>query len=163
MIKVTDLYTPDNALCTIEIDEYVPLRFRSYDRLLGVNYVRLGNFNTSLLELLIDPNSSVIRGFTLTSFDKTHELRPLDRQPVRSGLPKIETEETGNRIDLRCDVSVAFEDYEIDVVWNQIPPSEIVKFGRAIFVIGENELVGIRVIDLTQEEVAILKTHFSTV
>lgn len=32
----------------IEVDEFVPLRFRTYDRPIGAQYLRLGNNSTRL-------------------------------------------------------------------------------------------------------------------
>jgi len=76
--------------CLIEVDEYVPLRFRTYERPLGVSYLHLGNQRTSLLELLIDAKSQILRGITITIFPALSPWPQIGERTVSRGLPKLD-------------------------------------------------------------------------
>lgn len=164
VIQVIGLDTTAFHRWHIEVDEYVPLRFRSYENTLGVKYIRLGNFNSSLLELLIDPNSMTVRGFTLTSFDVTHlpkENKALSRV---DGLPVIAIPggfigpSDAQRIDIKKALSVGFGDdfVEIDLD-GQSDAQRVVAFGNAEFYINSDELIGIRVVGLTPEQLLLVR------
>src|SRR5207247_4270466 len=68
-IEISGTQDIRNAPCLIEVDEFVPLRFRTYERPIGAAYVRVGNYSTTLVELIVDPISKLLRGLTLTSFE----------------------------------------------------------------------------------------------
>lgn len=152
--------------CRVEVDEYVPLRFRSYEGTLGVKYVRFGNFSGSLLEFLLDPNSMAIRGFTLTSFDTVHQPRAIAELPQSSGLPIVEFAEgfggpvDAQRINVKADFSVGLgEDFvEIDL-GGLSDARRVIVADMARFYVGVARLVGVRVIGLTKQQVLMLKAQ----
>ncbi len=152
--------------CRVEVDEYVPLRFRSYEGTLGVKYVRLGNFSGSLLEFLIDPNSMTVRGFTLTSFDAVHQPRAIAELPRTEGLPIVKFSEGFNgpidaqRVDIREAFSVGFGEGFLEIDLGKLSEAQrVVVAGTAEFYVGAVGLVGVRVVGLTEQQVSMLKAQ----
>jgi len=166
MISVDRMSDASSLQCRIEIDDYVPLRFRSYEGTLGVKYLRVGNFETSLLEFLLEPETLVIRGFTLTSFDSSHQPMSIQPLPTEDGLPAIglisgqefQGPSGAPRIDLREDFSVGLgEDFlEIDL-GGIASASSVIKKGQVAFFIKSGRLLGLRVTELRPEQVSILR------
>jgi hypothetical protein len=166
MISVDRVSDASTFKCQIEIDDYVPLRFRSYDGTLGVKYFRVGNFDTSLLEFLLEPVSLVIRGFTLTSFDRFHEPMKIQRLPTEDGLPvvaltgeqKFQGPSDAPRIDLREEFSVGLGENFVEIDLGGITSaSNNIQLGQVTFFTKSGHLVGIRVTELRPEQLAILE------
>ena len=152
--------------CRVEVDEYVPLRFRSYEGTLGVKYVRLGNFSGSLLEFLLDPNSMTVRGFTLTSFDAVHQPRAIAELPRITGLPIVVLSEgfggpiDAQRVDVREAFSVGFGEHFVEVDLGKLSEAQhVVVAGTTEFYVGAVGLVGMRVIGLTEQQVSMVKAQ----
>ncbi len=152
--------------CRVEVDEYVPLRFRSYEGTLGVKYVRFGDFSGSLLEFLLDPNSMTVRGFTLTSFDAVHQPRAIAELPRTTGLPIVVFDEgfkgpvDAQRIDVREAFSVGFGEDFVEIDLGGLPDAQhVIVSGSVEFYVGAGGLVGVRVVCLTQQQVSMLKAQ----
>src|SRR5438552_3106379 len=99
MLVVTG--TLETALpCIVEVDPYVPLSFKTYPEVLpGARYFRIGNFETSLLEIGIDPSSLVIRKVCLVSFNKVFKHEQLREQRALEegvGLPAVSAASLSN-------------------------------------------------------------------
>lgn len=162
MIAISGVCVDVAAVCRIDVDEYVPLRFRGYEGLLGVRYLRFGNLKTSLLEFLLDPDSNVIRGLTLASFDTLHEPRGANL-PRTLGLPIISGNDfTGplnaRRIDIKGSFSVGIGDNFLEADLGDLDHAQhIVVFGNVEFFVGLDLLVGVRVTGLTNEQVSMLR------
>src|SRR5262249_12411280 len=87
-LRVNEFALPQDATCLIEADEYVPLRFRTFERPLGSSYLRLGDLGRSLAELLVDPTTDLLRGITITSFNRLTRWPSVDiSQATSTGLP----------------------------------------------------------------------------
>jgi hypothetical protein len=152
--------------CRVEVDEYVPLRFCSYEGTLGVRYVRLGNFSGSLLEFLIDPYSMTVRGFTLTCFDAVHQPRAIAVLPRTAGLPIIKLSEDfygpigAQRVDIREAFSVGFGEDFVEINLGKLSEAQrVVVAGTAEFYVGATGLVGIRVVGLAEQQVSMVKAQ----
>jgi hypothetical protein len=153
-----------------QIDEYVPVSYRSYPGLMGAKYLRVGNFKTALLEFLLDPISYTIRGITLLSFDRVHI--PIDFQIISesSGLPIIDIQKSGfdglaggdNKADLNCKISVGLTSncFEIDFFGIENSNRKI-NCGRSQFFLKNEVLTGIRFVNLLENEFSILKNHLA--
>ena len=149
----------------IEVDEYVPIKFRSYRGTLGVKYVRLGNFEDSLMEFLLDPASFAIRGFTLTSFNSVHRPRGLKELVTAVGLPMLAIDKSNfqgpidaQRIDIHEDFSVGFGEQLLEIDFGSIAKAEkIVKSDPIEFYISKEALAGLRVMNLSAKQIAILQ------
>jgi len=154
----------------VEVDEYVPLRFRTYVGTLGGVYLRLGNFIDSLLEFMLDPVSMTVRGFTLTSFDILHDQpRTFASLPRIMGLPVVELPDEfrgptdARRIDVKKGFSVGFGVDFVEMDLGGLPEAQRVLVADAAeFYLRANELVGIRVVGLTKQQVATIKSQRSS-
>lgn len=150
------------------IDEHVPVSSRTYQGLLGAKYLRFGNFQTSLLECLLDPNSYTIRGVTLLCFDQIHEPYEFGEILELGGLPMLDVSKSGldvlgnegNRAEVRCEISVGLASnyFEVDLFGIKNSNKKIA-CGRTLFFLRNEELTGIRFIDLTLDEKATLQAH----
>jgi hypothetical protein len=167
IIAVSGLNDMQGHGYSVEVDEYVPLRFRSYEGTLGIKYVRFGNFKSSLLEFLVDPNSMTVRGFTLTSFDAVHQLRAKAELPSSAGLPII-TFASGfvgpvdaQRIDVRAEISVGFGEDLVEIDLGGLSTAQrVVVGGPAEFYVGaDGEMVGVRIVRLAKQQLAMLKAQ----
>jgi hypothetical protein len=154
--------------CYVEVDAYVPLRFRSYEGILGVKYLRLGNFSSSLLEFLLDPSSMAIRGFTLTSFDAVHQPKVDIGLPRLTGLPVVAIAASedfkgpidAQRVDIRTSFSIGFGGDFVEIDLSGISQAKRIIADRAIeFYVDANSLVGLRVTGLTQEQISTLRSQ----
>lgn len=163
-MKISDRTQESQFACKIEIDEYVPLRFRSYEDVLGLKHIRLGDFSDSLFEISVDPTSMVLRGFTLTAFKESHELRSIGILPVMNGLPIIETLYNfygpigAQYTDIRTQFSVGFGGDVVEIDFGGLCDAQrTIIYANVAFYLGRvNDLVGIRVIGLTPKQVSIL-------
>lgn len=165
-IEVSNLNQVPFHGCHIEVDEYVPLRFRSYEGTLGARYIRFGNFNGSLLEFLLDPNSMTVRGFTLTSFDAVHQPRAIAELPRTAGLPVVESTEgfagptDAPRIDIKESFSVGFGEDFVEIDLGGLSDAQrVIVADRAEFFVGAVGLVGVRVVGLTTRQVSMVKAQ----
>ena len=168
MIGVSGVEKATHVICSIAVDDYVPLRFRSYEGTLGVKYLRFGDFQTSLLELMIDSNSLTIRGFTLTSFNFLHDPRAFGDLPVALGLPiaKISTEVSfqgpigAQRIDFPEAFSVGFGAEIIEIDLGRLSDATgVVRNGQVEFYVGSESLVGIRVLGLNRAQLSTIQAQ----
>ncbi|CAN7598263.1 hypothetical protein [Acidovorax sp. Leaf78] len=163
-ITVYGLYQPSLNVCRIEVDEYIPLRFRSYEGALGVNYLRLGNFDTSLLELLIEPSAMAVRGFNLTSVDAIHEPRAKENLSKREGLPIIRLPEDlhgpfgAQRFDIKQNFSVGLAKNFLEIDFGNISHAQYVAVAGSVeFYVGSIGMAGLRVVNLPENDISSLK------
>lgn len=151
------------------IDEHVPISFRSYPGLLGVKYLMLGNFQSTLLELLLDPISYAIRGITLSSFDKVHVPCEPEIKFESIGLPVIDIGRNipsslidGKVAKISCNISIGVRSDFFEVDFSEIKKSnKKIYCGRTQFFLKDEELTGIRFISLVPNEISILKKHIA--
>ena len=157
-IPITEFQELAGVPCLVEVDELVPLRFRTYDRPIGAEYLRLGNHSTRLAELIIDPLSHLLRGATLTLFDSFAPwVAPNETAPSR-GLPRLLMQNaTGRRIDANSDFSVSMKDNELLLTWDDLARvSKSSVYGDVQFLLVGDNLSGIRFFDLSPEAVSLL-------
>jgi hypothetical protein len=165
LISGVDL-TPRPAF--IEIEDYVLLSFRSYESTLGgVRDVRLGGLPSFFLELTLGLEVTVLRGFTLLSFDAIHEPKAFDSMAEREGLPVLTLNNVvfSGRIGTHyCDLPMLFSvgfgidfiELRFDELLNTAERS--IACGQVKFYINGNSLLGIRVHGLRQEKITSIKS-----
>jgi hypothetical protein len=151
------------------IDEHVPISFRSYSGLLGAKYLRVGDFQTTLLEFLLDPISYTIRGITLTSLDKIHV--PCEPEIILEsfGLPIVDVGKSdlnvlveARKAEVSCQFSVGIESNFLEVDFSEIKnANRKINCGRVQFFLKNEELSGVRFVNLTIDEIAILQKHIA--
>jgi hypothetical protein len=173
MLKVTGVQDAAEALCLIDMDPYVPISFRSQSEpFTGARYITLGDSKGQLLELQLPPESMALSGFTVVLAD-TSERRWLSASgPVTEGLPIIELphgavfdhlgyissiEFPGN-VWLSCSDAQAGARVEVDLGCADTFDRRIVH-GRIQFLVSEDILVGLRVVDLTDIEQQLLRVY----
>ena len=150
----------------IKIDEYVPIRFRSYSTALGVKYIKIGT-NRMILELLLDPISYAIRGFTLVLFNSTHQPRILQEMVVEEGFPILAFQPDecfhgplgAQRQEIIQAFSVGFgtDFVEIDL-GNLVNANRLIKCRGVEFCLEDETLAGIRVVGLTPDQIATMRS-----
>lgn len=171
MIIIASIDEIANLPIQFEIDEYVPISFRSYAGLLGAKYLRIGNFETTLLEFLLDPHSYTIRGMTLLSFERKHFPNHVSEISETVGLPILDLEKSDlidfletRQMEIACDFSVALaHDYlEIDL-FGIADTDNVILYDRICFLLRGKSLVGIRFTNLNSKEKSILEGHLLSV
>ena len=151
------------------IDEHVPISFRSYSGLLGAKYLRVGNFQTTLLECLLDPISYTIRGITLISFDKIHVPCEPEITLESFGLPIVDVAKSdlnvlveARKAEVFCQVSVGIESNFLEIDFSEIKnANRKINCGRVQFFLKDEELSGVRFMNLAIGEISILQKHIA--
>lgn len=169
-ILTTGVQKLPDAPCVIEVDEYVPLRFRTYDKPLGSVYLNLGNRSTSLADLMVDPISRVLRGVTLTSFEKfaawpkIGTTNPVEGLPALTGpwnvperdLPMLEYKS----VNMSVDFSVSLRGNELVIFWGDLASlSGSSVFEKLQCYISGSELRGVRFFNLDHRDAELLTSH----
>jgi len=170
MIHVCGLIECPISKVRIEVDEYVPLRFRSYDGLLGASYLRIGDFISSLLEFIVDPNSGAIRGINLTSFDSIHDFRTLYEIPSKLGYPTVELSQeqldgppAARRLDIRQPFSVGFSSDTVEVDFGRLANADrSIRCSVVEFFVETDMLVGLRITEVSKEQLFLIQAQRAT-
>ena len=160
-IRVVDRQKPTDVPCLIEVDEYVPLSFRTSREPQGSSFLRVGNYSTTLTEMLINPDTGLLRGVTLTSFERFSEWPALGETTPSEGLPVLSVDWGDSySVDVERDFQVSLRGDQLLIWWDDVAaPSNSLTFGRVQFLVFESELRGIRFFDLSGEEVSTLAAH----
>jgi hypothetical protein len=171
MLRVTDVQEAYEALCIVNIDSYVPMSFRSRDQpIASARYIRLGDFKTQLLELQFPAESLTLSGFTLVSGQGAAHGGLRGDGPSAAGLPIVslsqgEAFSNAGRIprrDIQTSVSVSCADGHAEVRLGAAETfNRRVVHGRVQFLLSDDVLVGLRVIDLTEKERGILHDYIA--
>jgi len=146
----------------IEVDEYVPLRFRTQERPLGAKYLRLGDQSRALLELLIDPLVGTLRGLTITSFESLSTWPKIEVQGEMSqGLPVFGFSwENKNRIESGVRFSVATDGDDVLVFWRDVEECNAAVFsGRVQFLTVADKLAAVRFQGLSSAQMLVFASH----
>jgi hypothetical protein len=156
VVEITAVQAP----CKLEFDEYVPLRLRTYDRPIGANYVRLGNYSTTLLELIVEPNTKVLRGVTVTSYEVLGDWPDLRIVSDADGLPVLSPMFDGaNRVDLEEEFRVSVRKGEVLVFWGDLGECSQSNFAQVHCLVHDGQLRGIRFSGLSDEESKLFASH----
>ncbi|GLQ86717.1 hypothetical protein [Dyella flagellata] len=168
MLKIVDFASSTDYSCLVNVNEYVPITFRTQRQPLGgARYIRMGNFENNLLELIVSSDSMTLRGVTVTLVGEVgHNLmRGVDTGPT--GLPVLElpggTEFTGpasaRRANIGCNFSLATSEdiAEISINENKDFDSRV-SYGDVWFLIRNEELVGIRFLNLDIESISMIRS-----
>lgn len=68
MIEISGYVDFNSDFFSIEVDDYVPLRFRSYDGVVGGGYCRVFGEKIRYLSLFLIQKMGLFEGLALTSF-----------------------------------------------------------------------------------------------
>lgn len=171
MLRVTDVQEASEALCVVKIDAYVPISFRSRSHpIAGARYIRLGNFKTQLLELQFPAESLALSGFTLVSGEGAAHQGLRGDGPLAAGLPIVSLpqgeafSDAGRipRLDIQTSVTVSCTDGHAEVGFGAAETfNRRVLHGRVQFLLSDDVLVGLRVLDLSEKEQRIIRDYIS--
>jgi len=161
VFRVSRYEAPLDAKCLIEVDDYVPLRFRTYERPLGASYLRVGDRTKSLVELLIDPNQGLLRGITVTCFSALSSWPHMETREVALGLPVLAVPwGKANRIDSGVDFSVSVHGSDILVSWAALDRCDASCFqDRVRFLAVDGQLAGAHFSGLEPDQIKAFLRH----
>ena len=150
------------SLSLIDVDEYVPLRWRSYAPPLGVGYLRLGDFNATLLELAIEPRTQAVRGVTLTSIDCESAWPSFQIEEASESLPSLDANcEAAEIRDVRCELRAAASGAEVLIWWSELGECNALGPKNARFLVRDGNIVGVRFAGLDDEQREAFAAHLS--
>jgi len=155
VIEISGYVDFNSDFFSIEVDDYVPLRFRSYDGVVGGGYCRVFGEKNSLFEFIFDSKNGVVRGATLTSFSKIHSIAGMGDVEVVFGLPVL-SENIRRRflpfekLDFNIDFSVGFGGDFVEIDFGFICDSVfLLRFGSVEFFINKKNFIsGMRFVEL---------------
>jgi hypothetical protein len=166
MLRVTNVQEASGAPCIVGINSYVPISFRSRSEpIAGARYVLLGNSKTQLLELQFPAESLVLSGFTLVLGQGSSRGTLTGNGPSVVGLPIVTLPEGENfsgaggnpRLTIRTEICISCIAGQAEVRLGSAKTfNRSVAYGRVQFLVLDDVLVGLRVVNLTEEEQKIL-------
>jgi hypothetical protein len=144
----------------LELDEYVPLRWRAYREPLGAGYLRLGNYSTRLAELAVAPRPQVLHGVTIVAIDRMTPWPQFVVCDVTDKLPIVSTGFRGGEIvDLVDEFQVATRPGEILLFWGDLNGCTGYRCDGVYFLSAGDVLCGVWFKDLTDEEIKLFESH----
>jgi hypothetical protein len=160
ILRVAGLHRLPAVEVDVDVDEYVPLRFRTYREPLGVGYLRLGDYSATLVEMAVEPRTQVVRGMTVTSISDVSSWPSFVVSGVEEGLPAVSTSfEGGEAVDLPREFMAATRPGEIVVFWQDIGRCRGYRFGSACFLIADGALAGVWFTVLSESQTQLFKSH----
>lgn len=161
MLNIREIKPSDLAV-SVEVDPYVPVAVRTFSAPIGAVFYRIGNFETSLVELPIDPLSGTVRGIDVVSIDRVGTALDDIALPLLKGLPVVAQESIPEKryYDEKREVIVALADDRLVIDWSggqQLDTKSV--HGRLCFLIGGGALLGAVVESLSQVELQSLLAH----
>lgn len=155
---------PSDLLVSVEVDPYVPIAVRTFSAPIGAVFYRVGNFETSLVEMPIDPLSGTVRGVKVVSLDRVGASIDDSALQLLQGLPVVTQESIPQkRIDEQREVTVALADGRLVIDWSegqQLDTKAV--HDRLCFLIGGGALLGAVVESLSQAEQQALLVHMAS-
>ena len=154
---------PSDLTVSVEVDFYVPIKARTYSEPFGAVFYLVGNFNTSLVEVAVDPSSGTIRGLTLVLADRLGAATAEVALTVVPGLPVASQVSIPDRYarDHR-EVEVALVGDRLFIDWSEGRQADTkAVHGRISFLIGDSALLGAVIETLTNAELEVLTPHIA--
>lgn len=158
---------------SVKVDPYIPLAVKTYEGAIGAIFLRIGNFQTSLIEIPIDPKTGIVRGIKLVSFNKVSERRKLIIYNHYDGLPEVSLDEFvnggfvspeddfryGRFVEYRIEFVVYTMSNRIIIDWSDknVIDSEYTYRGLSFFC-GDGSLLGAS-IELSDEQMSLFQEH----
>jgi hypothetical protein len=160
MMSIREIKPSDLAV-SIEVDPYVPIAARTFSAPIGAVFYRVGNFETSLVEMPIDPLSGTVRGIKVVSLDRVGTSIDDSALHLLQGLPVVTQESIPQkRQDEQREVTVALADGRLVIDWSEGQRLDTkAVHGRLTFLIGGGALLGSVIESLSQAEQQALLVH----
>ncbi len=166
-LRVTGVEEASQAPCIVDIDYYVPVSCKSHCPM-GVRHVFLRNSDTQLFELKLPLDSLVLKGFVLVLVSGNAFSRGALRGdgPAIAGLPVISLPEGKEfsgwlpRLDIQAEIGMTCTGRLVEVTLGAGETfNRRIVHGRVQFLLADDVLVGLRVLDLTEEEQHTLREY----
>jgi len=171
MLRVRNIHETTEVLCIVNIDSYVPISFRSRSQpIAGARYIRLGDFQRRLIEFQFPADSLVLSGFTMVSGEGSTHGTLMGDGPSAVGLPIISLPQGGAfsdsggipRLDIPTDVAASCTDGHAEVALGVAEAfNRRVVYGRVQFLLSDDVLVGLRVLELNKVEQRVLREYIA--
>jgi hypothetical protein len=161
MLRVENVRQAAEAPCIVNIDSYIPISFRTQNQpVAGARYIRLGDFETQLLELQFPADSLVLCGFTLVCVDVFAQGVLAGEGPSVIGLPVVSLPQGQTfsvtptpRLDIQTKIAMSWTKGQVEISLGTAKAfNRTIVHGRVQFLLLDDDLVGLRVIMLTEEE-----------
>jgi hypothetical protein len=171
MIVFSSTFNSDDVRIKLEFDEHVPFSVTTREGLLGAKYLRLGDFERNLLEIMLDPISFAVRGLTLVCFDSLHVPAVLPQLAEQVGLPVLDLngsqlsellERPWAELNVNFTLGISTDFAELDL-YGIANADNVTRSDRLEFYCRGNVLLGIRLNHLTSDEVSALQSHASLI
>ena len=164
MLKITEIRQSQLPV-VVEVDPYIPIAVRTFTAPIGAVFYRVGNFDTSLVEVPIDPNTGIVRGIKLVSLDRVGSGVRDEQLPTEHGLPVVAPESVPTkRLDEAREVTVSLVGSRFFVDWSNGQQIESkATLGRMTFFLGGGTLLGAVIENITEAEVQQLEAHLQGV
>lgn len=169
MVKIAGLYDVSECPCIVDINSYVPISFRLHTNPIGgARNIQLGDKHGQLLELKFPASSLAVSGFTLVSAaGEAFSQAPLKGDgPSEFGLPIIELPEGKRfsgampRLIVPTKIGLRHIGTLAEMRLGSINSfNRVVVHGRVQFLLLDDLLVGLRVIELSEVESHILDEY----
>lgn len=160
MLRITEI-RPSELTVGVEVDPYIPIAARTFTAPIGAAYYRVGNFDTSLVELPIDIDSGIVRGIKIVSLDRLGSGVRDEQLPTEQGLPVVALESVPwKRLDEAREVTVSLIGSRFFVDWSNGQQIESrATLGRMTFFLGGGALLGAAIENITDTEARQLEVH----
>jgi hypothetical protein len=169
MLRVIGIYNASQHPSLVQTDGYVPVRFRTQATPLGgARYIRMGNFENSLLEIIVPTDAIILRGLTVTLVGALGQGIMSGMAEASNGLPVLELPrgsnfsgpESSQYINLNYDFSLSVSDNIIEVRFDGSNEFDgCIAHGNVWFLTMKDELVGIRFVDLDEKSIGIFSSY----
>lgn len=128
---------------SLELDDYVPIQFQTFEDALGFGHLRLGNYQTTLLELIVEPRVQTLRGLTLTSFEVLSAWPELMVTETVARLPTLDTEfDEYDVVSLEQAFQVSARNDEVLVWWAPLQSCVAYGWENAAFLVCDGVVSG---------------------
>jgi hypothetical protein len=143
----------------VEIDEYVPLRIRVSPREPGAGFIRMGDYQRSLLEIRVDPQTQHVCSLTVTIAPRVSTWHLFDLVSSQTGLPRVSAVlGEWQRMDLTREFTVAVRAREILVFWNELGQCVSASMGDVHFLIAEGALAGVWLTEVSAAQIEMFES-----
>ena len=142
------------SLTIIGCDGLVPIAVQFSILTNQGQYVRIGDFVHSLLELKFRSDDCSISELTLVAAKRPVEFPEISVLKLIDALPGLMPEDCGSLevTELRADLQIAINSNEVVVFWQPLSALNVLRTSRVDFLLADNILVGVRIREVSKTD-----------
>lgn len=160
VLRVTSVNERRGDPVILDVDSYVPFRFRTDDRPLGCATLCMGAPKKTLLEIAIEPGGQVVRGLTIVSLGELVSWPKFSVRNSTPGLPAISTSfEGGEVMHVEDEFRVSCRGDEMIVFWGPLNACTAHAYGALRFLVCDETLVGVLCTALSPKQTHLIRYH----